>query len=327
MIIGFGGADESSREFQELLALVGVRPLGGVIYLGRNIRDAASVRGMNERLRAQAIEPLLIGVDEEGGAVRRLRRLPSMPATPAASEVGRMSGERSLAIYARTAGGLAELGFNLNFGPVADLALHPAGVIAGLGRSYGSDPNRVAEHAASFIRSHHAAGVETALKHFPGHGSVGADPHHVRVDASATWSPGELDPFRLVLARERPLFLMTSHQVVAHPALGGRSEPVTFSAPAVAYIRRNLKFDRLVITDDLTMGAITAQAGIETAMARAIQAGHDCVIVAEPGPDPTGRIEAAIARVADQARRSPALMAALRRAGESIGAAKRARLA
>jgi len=324
LIVGFGGARDTAPAFDRLLALAGTLPLGGVIYMGPNIESEAAIRRMNGLLRSAAREPLLISVDEEGGAVRRLRRLPSVPDTPSARDVAALTPEGSLALYGRMAQALAGLGFNLNHGPVLDLAVNArSAVVAGLGRSYGDDPAVVAAHAASFVRAHHAHGVQVTIKHFPGHGSAAEDPHLRPVDATGSWRPREIEPFRLVLGREQPISLMTSHQVIAHPLFGADPRPLTFVPGAIDHVRHRLGYHGLVITDDLTMGAITARWTLEAAVAGALLAGHDCAIVAKPGHDPVARIRTLVSAVAAQARRDPALRAAVLRAGSQVVAVKR----
>jgi beta-N-acetylhexosaminidase len=325
-IVGFEGNDTDDPEFKALLSLIQQGPLGGVIYLARNIAGDANVLRMNAALRSAAAEPLFISVDEEGGSVRRLRRLRSVPNTPSARHVAQMDPEESLELYAEMAQAVARLGFNLNYGPVLDLAVNKnSAVISRLGRSYGREPELVAAHASSFIGAHHSFGVQTAIKHFPGHGSVSADPHDVPVDASSSWSPAELEPFRLVLAQERPLFLMTSHQVISHPLLKtSPGVPITFSPEAVAFVRQELGFQRLVVSDDLMMGAIAARHSPEEAVIKALLAGHDCVILAEIGRNAVPRIRQIITAVAQAAQRSPQLLERLIQANTRIRKAKAA---
>lgn len=325
MIIGFDGDHVDAPPFRDLLALMADRPIGGVIYMRRNLRSDADVAAMNRAMRETAREPISISVDEEGGAVRRLRPLRSVPATPSARDLGRTRLEISYQTYAALAQALAGLGFNLNYGPVVDLAFNAGNpVITRPGRSYGSDPQAVAAHAAGFVAAHTAHGVASVAKHFPGHGSVSLDPHDEPVDASDTWREDELDPFRRLIETQAPAMIMTSHQIIARePFCPGSPHPITFCLNAARYLRRDLRFAGPIISDDLTMGAITSRYGLDTAVVQAVRAGHDAVILANLGANPMARIEAVIRQVADWLRDDLDAVMRFSDAGDRLLAQKR----
>lgn len=283
LIVGFAGDQAYGSDMRRTVSVASRLPLGGFIHLAHNVRNAAAVTSVNAALRDASPEPPLLCVDEEGGRVRRLRRIAEVPATPSAAVVGKMNPTDSWALYARLALTLRALGFNLNFGPVLDLDRFADNtVISGLGRSFGADPATVAAHAAGFVAAHRSAGVMTAAKHYPGHGSTQEDPHHASADATHRWDPIELEPFRLLLrSREVPEFVMTSHQVVAHPALGADPRPVTYSPSAVATLWGGLGYGGVVISDDLTMKAALVGHTLGSAAVAAISAGHHCVIIAQ----------------------------------------------
>src|SRR5690606_35642736 len=141
-----------------------------------------------------------IMLDQEGGQVQRLTPSVGFAGTPSARDVARGGIEAAEAVYADLARRLAREGFNVNFGPVVDLNLNPDNpVIARFGRAYGRDAASVTAFAAAFVAGHHAAGMGTALKHFPGHGSSLADSHHGFVDVTEVWSPAELEPYRTLI--------------------------------------------------------------------------------------------------------------------------------
>ena len=169
----------------------------------RNIESPAQVKALIAHLQAQARGPLLVAVDQEGGRVNRLKPAAGFPESISHEELGRLDQtEETFRHAAATARTLAELGFNLNLAPVVDLDAHPDNpIIKGKGRSFSSDPEAVARHAAAFVRAHRAAGVLCCAKHFPGHGSATGDTHLGLVDVTATWHERELIPFcRLIEA-------------------------------------------------------------------------------------------------------------------------------
>lgn len=325
MIIGFDGDHVDDPSFRNLLALMARRPVGGVIYMGRNMRSDADVAAMNQAMRDTTREPISISVDEEGGSVRRLRPLQSVPATPSARDLGRTRPEISYQTYTALAEALARLGFNLNYGPVVDLAFNANNpVITRPGRSYGSDPHAVAAHAARFVAAHSAHGVASVAKHYPGHGSVSLDPHDEPVDASGTWREDELSPFRLLIETQAPAMIMTSHQIIARePFCSESPHPITFCPDAARYLRRELRFGGPIISDDLTMGAITSRYGLDNAVMQAVRAGHDAVILANLGSDPMARIEAVIRHVAGWLRDDLDAVMRFSDAGDRLIAQKR----
>ncbi|WP_371344807.1 glycoside hydrolase family 3 N-terminal domain-containing protein [Ancylobacter sp. IITR112] len=328
LLVGFNGDAPDTPDTLRFITMLGRYPLGGIVVFDRNVRDAARLSGLIGQIERALPERQLAAVDEEGGAVRRLRRLREVPATPAAATVSAGSLENAFNTYATLAGSLARLGFDVNFGPVVDLDLERANpVVGGPRRSYGNDPATVAAYAGAFVRAHDVYGVATVLKHFPGHGSTRVDPHQTAVDASRSWSPREMEPFRMVIAADRPAMVMTSHIVVRSPALGQASPlPATFSGGTVATLRRQLGFKGLVVSDDITMGAMGGYP-LDEVVHRALLAGHDLVILANLGTDPPARIREVITRVADRAMADPALRAAIEIASGAVDQFKRERAA
>src|SRR5690606_32036763 len=159
--------------------------IGGVMFLKTNVGSLGAVREMNALFRSASPDlPPFITLDQEGGAVERLTKDVCFTEIPnAATIAGRNSAAEAEAIYAKMAAGIADLGFSVNFGPVADLATNPDNqVIARFVRAFSAEPAVVTDYDAAFIRAHRAARVLTAIKHFPGHGSSTADSHEGFVD-------------------------------------------------------------------------------------------------------------------------------------------------
>ena len=247
---------------------------------GRNIESMEQVQQLVKTLQAQAPNPLLVSVDQEGGRVRRLKEDVGFPSMPSASELGvRNDAAETQRVSQSTAAALAELGFNLNLAPVVDLNVYLDNPIIGSkGRSYSADADVVVEQARAFIIGHRNAGVLCALKHFPGHGSSAADSHLDLVDITEQWSRGELAPYIHLLGEGMVDAVMTAH--VFNRALDVEY-PATLSAPILTdLLRGELGFLGVIISDDLQMGAIANHYGFEVALARAIEAGVDILVLA-----------------------------------------------
>ena len=153
-------------------------------------------------------------------------------------------------------------------------------MIAKAGRSFGRTAKTVAAYDGAFIAAHHDAGLLTALKHFPGHGSSTADSHAGFVDISKTWSPTELDPYKTLFANGYSDFVMVGHLYHKDYAGGGSVKlPASLSPDWInGVLRDKLKFAGVVISDDLEMGAIRKQFDLHDTIVDAVNAGVDVLL-------------------------------------------------
>jgi beta-N-acetylhexosaminidase len=171
-------------------------------------------------------------------------------------------------------------GFSVNFAPVVDLDLNPDNQVIGkFGRSFGkSGANTVTVYAEQVIAAHHEAGVLTALKHYPGHGSSTADSHEGYVDITRTWSDIELEPYRQLIGSGYADFVMVGHLIDTEIDASG-VKPSSLSRVWINdTLRNSLGFKGVVITDDLEMGAIRDHYGLEETVVRAVNAGVDVLL-------------------------------------------------
>jgi beta-N-acetylhexosaminidase len=284
LLVGFHGTSvEDNPDVERLLCRARV---GGVILFARNIVDAEQLarltRALTERARECTGRTLLIAVDAEGGRVMRLGPGAGYTATLSHQDLGDANDLAQTELEARRIGTmLREAGINWNLAPVVDVGYNPANpVIVGVGRSFGANPARVAAQARAYIAGMHAAGLLTALKHFPGHGSSVADSHLGFVDVTETASSEvELAPYRMLLAEDAVDSVMTAH--VFNRRLD-RRYPATLSRPTITgLLRRDLGWRGVVVSDDMRMGAIEQHYGLKDAAVRAVRAGVDVVLIAD----------------------------------------------
>src|SRR5690606_7689504 len=174
-----------------------------------------------------------------------------------------------------TAATLAGLGFNVNFGPVVDLASNPDNpIIAKYGRAFSANEDSVALLAKEFIKQHRKYNVLTSLKHFPGHGSSKDDTHLGIADVTNTWEERELTPYKSLIDSGYADAVMTSH--IVNRKLDAQGNPGTLSTPILdGLLRKQLKFNGVIFTDDMQMHAITKHYGLEEAIKLAINGGVD----------------------------------------------------
>jgi beta-N-acetylhexosaminidase len=274
---------------------------GGVILFGENVQTIPQTSRLIQEFQDRAAVPLFVAVDEEGGTVSRLRKANAMHATPlppnSALSVG---GTPHMAFTMGSIIGdeLSALGFNMNLAPVADVVPQNRRSFIGR-RSFGSDPELVAEMVSAFARGLQTHDVCAVLKHFPGHGDTVQDTH-----SGAVVVPHDLERLRSV---EFIPFIrgieagadgvMTAHLQV--PAVTGSDLPATFS-PVVqkAILRSELGHEKLILTDALNMGAIQQFFTPEEAAVNAFRAGADLLLMP---PDPDAARDAIVAAVREDA--------------------------
>lgn len=279
IIAYFSGTEFTARLAQELQEI----PLGGVILysVAGNIESPAQVAALTGKIQKTAAEngllPLFIAIDQEGGSVARLTEgitvFPGNMALGAAD-----SPELARAGAAVIGRELRTLGVNWNFAPVVDVNNNPDNPVIGI-RSFGSDPEKVARLGAATVDPYLAAGVMPTAKHFPGHGDTAVDSHYglplIPYDLDRLQNL-ELKPFQAMIEAGVPAVMM-AHILV--PELTGDDRlPASLSAGAVRYLREEMGFEGLVVTDSMGMGAITENWGLGEAAVMAFKAGVDIIL-------------------------------------------------
>jgi beta-N-acetylhexosaminidase len=305
ILIGFPGSERDEAWQGRIRRLVQDGKIGGVILFAENVVDPRQVKQLTHSLAANATHQPFVCVDQEGGAIQRLTVGKGFVGLPGAQQIAAMSPPRAFQHYRKSAQEMVRLGINCNFGPVVDLNVNTANpAIGGLGRSYDRDPQKVVAYAKLFIDAHRQAGVLTAGKHFPGHGSARLDPHEQVVNISPTWKEIELEPFRTIIKDDPTDMIMVGHLI--HPRFSDQDRPASLSQTAIKDVLRDqLDYHGLVVSDDLDMGAIRKRYGVEESAVMAIEAGNDMIIVANtkvPDPFVADRIILAVSRAVAEGR-------------------------
>jgi len=260
--------------------------LGGVILFDRNvdgsvqnISSPAQLLELTGALRKYGKGRLLISVDQEGGQVCRLKGRDGFPETVSAKILAGYDEQEAFITAEEMAATLAEYGITFNLGPVVDLDLNPANPIIGrYERSFSGDPERVVRYARIVIQAHHRHGIGCCLKHFPGHGSAGADSHLGFVNSTGDWQEKELIPFTRLTGEGIVDAVMTAH--IINRRLDPQGVPATLSAPVInGLLRRRLGFSGVVVSDDLQMRAISKEWGFAEAVRLAVLAGVDLLVI------------------------------------------------
>src|ERR1700674_1942502 len=271
-MLGFDG-DSLPGELAEHLA----RGLAGVVLYQRNFTSVQGLRELTLAIRQAAGRPVLIGIDQEGGTRFALRK--PFTAWPSAAELGRLGDVDSVEQVARAmATELRAVGGNVNFAPMLDLHVILESPVT-MDRSFGSDPNLVARMGAAFDRGLRSGGVLSCAKHFPGHGDAAVDPHldlPVFAGTMERLESAELVPFAAAIAAGVPL-VMTAHILL--PKIDPEN-PASLSRTMLdGVLRRRLRFDGVILADDLGMGAIAKRYGPGEAAVQTVRAGTDMAML------------------------------------------------
>ncbi len=256
----------------------------GVILFARNIQDPRQLAGLNHDLQLYAIdrhpEGMFIGVDQEGGRVRRLRQ-PFSEFGPAFQLASSHDPKEAVRQFARvTADELRLVGFNLDFAPVLDVLgtnIDPDDSVIG-DRSYGSDPEIVGELGAIVIQTMRSSGLISCCKHFPGHGGTSVDSHTDLPEDVRSWEvieKNDLIPFSRAVD-ENVEMIMTAHVVYRNL---DENYPATLSRAAIhELLRTRMNYKGTVITDDLDMAAVAQGHSPEECALLAFKAGADILL-------------------------------------------------
>ena len=244
----------------------------------RNITTKKRLAKLTEQLQGYADEPLIIAADQEGGMVCRLKPEYGFQPTVNALYLGTKDNLDTTLYYAmRIAKEMKECGVNLNLAPVLDIHREDSPHLGHFKRCFSTDVGVIARNAGWFIDAHYKHGVLCAVKHFPGHGSALGDSHEGMVDVTSTWNATELMPFEKLIAQNKVDVVMTAH--IYNRKLDP-DYPATLSHKIVTeLLRNNMHYDGVVVTDDMYMEGILSQYSIPDALALAINAGADILLV------------------------------------------------
>ena len=279
-LTGVGQVTAAGTTTQEALEKY---PVGGILYLSQNIVSRNQTQTMLSNVQAYSKIPVFTAVDEEGGVVSRVGNNPNMGTTsfPSMQAIGAKGDADQAYTVGYTIGSeCKELGFNLNFAPVADVFSNPKNTVIGE-RAFSDDPNVVADMVFSCVKGFKESNMLCTLKHFPGHGDTITDSHYGAVTTSKTLeelSTLEFIPFVKGIQAGVD-FVMVGH--ILTPNITDSHTPASLSNEMISILRNDLKFDGIIVTDAMNMAAITDYYSSSEAAVAAVNAGIDMILVPE----------------------------------------------
>ena len=251
--------------------------VGGIILFDRNMESKDQVKTLitdiNKAGKSAGLTPLFLGIDQEGGAVARMDD--KLIKVPPAEEVGKEPVEQAAALAKEVGAELKDLGFNINFAPVADLGLT-------YGRSYSTNPDEVVRYASAVGKSYDEAGLWYSYKHFPGIGKTDVDLHadtSIVPVSKETLLSEDTKVFVDLIKQSKPntYTIMVSHAMYPQIDL---DHPASLSKAIITdWLRKDMGYNGVVVTDDMDMGALAKHYTFGDMAVQSILAGSDILLV------------------------------------------------
>ncbi len=251
--------------------------VGGIILFDRNMESKDQVKSLitdiNKTGKSAGLTPLFIGIDQEGGAVARMED--QLIKVPPAEELGKEPIEQAVSLAKQSGTELKDLGFNINFAPVADLGLT-------YGRSFSTNPDDVVRYASAVGKAYDEAGLWYSYKHFPGIGKTDVDLH---ADTSVVPVSKEnlLNEDTKVFvdlikqSKTNTYAIMVSHAM--YPQIDAEHPSSLSKAIITDWLRKDMGYNGVVVTDDMDMGALAKHYTFGDMAVQSILAGSDILLV------------------------------------------------
>lgn len=251
--------------------------VGGIILFDRNMESKDQVKSLitdiNKTGKSAGLTPLFIGIDQEGGAVARMED--QLIKVPPAEELGKEPIEQAVSLAKQSGTELKDLGFNINFAPVADLGLT-------YGRSFSTNPDDVVRYASAVGKAYEEAGLWYSYKHFPGIGKTDVDLHadtSVVPVSKETLLNEDTKVFVDLIKQSKPntYAIMVSHAM--YPQIDADHPSSLSKAIITDWLRKDMGYNGVVVTDDMDMGALAKHYTFGDMAVQSILAGSDILLV------------------------------------------------
>ena len=251
--------------------------VGGIILFDRNMESKDQVKSLitdiNKTGKSAGLTPLFIGIDQEGGAVARMED--QLIKVPPAEELGKEPIEQAVSLAKQSGTELKDLGFNINFAPVADLGLT-------YGRSFSTNPDEVVRYASAVGKAYDEAGLWYSYKHFPGIGKTDVDLHadtSIVPVSKETLLNEDTKVFVDLIKQSKPNIyaIMVSHAM--YPQIDADHPSSLSKAIITDWLRKDMGYNGVVVTDDMDMGALAKHYTFGDMAVQSILAGSDILLV------------------------------------------------
>ncbi|MBR1908600.1 glycoside hydrolase family 3 protein [bacterium] len=251
--------------------------LSGVIFFTKDIISIQRFKFLTKDLKKHSKIPPFLSIDQEGGRVERTENIHNGKkylSAKYAFENGMTYLEEQTENIAKE---LKDYGINLNFAPCTDVNSNPNNPIIGE-RAFSDNPEEVVKGAKIVIKTYRKNGIIPCIKHFPGHGDTEKDSHLELPVLNQTLEEMEnihIKPFKKLIEKEDIEMIMVAH---LQAECFGKETPTSLNKNCIDYIRNNLNYNGVLISDDMFMKAISENYGFEKACLMGINAGLNMFI-------------------------------------------------
>lgn len=279
---------------------------GGIILFARNIESSEQVSDLNMELRRMLKVAPLISIDQEGGRVDRLKKI--CPPMPSVQKLRALDDARCAHEHGSiTAELLRLLGFNMNFAPVVDIAVHEDADNALQERCFGTKTQKIIRLSSAYLEGLQNGSIIGCGKHFPGLGDSVVDSHKKlplveRSEEKLKAQDLQIYQDLMVKLNSQLQVIMIAHAV--YPALDNSNPPIPASLSAkivTDLLRSKMEFQGLAISDDMEMGAISEAMGFSEAVLSAVKAGEDMMLICQ-SPEKIMEASEALTRAAREGK-------------------------
>lgn len=271
--------------------------LGGVIFFTQNIKTPAQIKKLIKDIKKEAIIAPFLSIDQEGGRVERTENIHGGKKYLSAKFAAEKGEEFLKNQTEQISHELKDYGFNLNFAPCLDVNTNPNNPIIGE-RAFSDNPDEVIKFGKIVYDVYLENKIIPCLKHFPGHGDASIDSHFALPQIDLSLDEIEkyhVKPFKELIKYNPPL-VMIAHLYL--PAFDIEEIPSSMSKNVIGYLRNNLNYTGLLITDDMVMGGVLGIDGVEACL-KAIKAGVN-VLLYRNSFDETVQIIENLAKLAEK---------------------------
>lgn len=276
IVVGIEGYDLNDNT----TSLIQKSKVGGVILFANNVQNTNQLLNLLNSLKSENLKnkiPLFLSVDEEGGRVTRMPK--EFKKLPTNKAIGKINDETlSNKIGSTIAYEIGCFGFNMDFAPVLDVNSNPNNPVIG-DRSFGSNVNIVSRLGIQTMKGIQSKNIIPVVKHFPGHGDTSVDSHLGLPSVNnglQRLKEIELVPFTEAIKNNADV-VMIAHILL--PKIDSKNPSSMSKIIITDILRKDLNFNGVVITDDMTMGAIVKNYNISEAAVKSVKAGADIVLV------------------------------------------------
>jgi beta-N-acetylhexosaminidase len=271
---------EGTTPTEKTKSMIQNQHVGGIIFYKNNVKSQSQLVSFVNKLKTwnqQNPSALFISIDEEGGKVSRLPEIEKIPTAKSIGKADDLAYAKSIGTYLGNAS--KSMGINVDYAPVLDINSNPNNPVIG-NRSYGTTAKKVSDTGRAVMKGIQSTGTIPVIKHFPGHGDTSVDSHldlpivHKSLEQLQSF---EWKPFEDAI-KEGADSVMIAH--ILFPKID-KKHPASLSPTIIKdQLRNTIGFQGVVMTDDLTMGAISKNYGMGNAAVQAVKAGSDILLIA-----------------------------------------------